>query len=408
MSQPSVRSLGATIYLPSALYGIGQGAIAPVIAVSAVERGASIGMAGFLVALVGIGQLLGDIPAGLLAAKLGEQRAMLHASVVTVAAMLLCLFGDSLVLLGLGVFVSGLAGAVWFLARHSYITEVVPPEMRGRALSALGGVQRIGRFAGPFLGAAGIALWGTGVPYVLYLLMSVVSAAVLLWASRYDDGGSSRPEQPTARPRLTTIALEHRSVLLTLGAAIALTGLVRSSRTAIIPLWGHELGLSPTAISIVFGISNAVELIFVYPIGVAMDRHGRRIAAIPSMFIMAVSMFCLIIHHDSVVFVVASVLMGVGNGFGAGIVMILGSDASPTVGRAEFLSVWRLFIDAGNGSGPLLIGLVAGATTLGVAVTATGAAALLGAWTMHRYVPRRHTPLDEEHAGVAMDELTAS
>ena len=53
--------------------------------------------------------------------------------------------------------------------------------------------------------------------------------------------------------------------------------------------------------------------------------------------------------------------MGVGNGLGAGVIMTLGADASPPVGRAQFLGAFRLFADTGNGAGPLLL---AGATAL--------------------------------------------
>ncbi|MEO7745700.1 MAG: MFS transporter, partial [Actinomycetota bacterium] len=55
------------IYLPSVLYGIGQGAIVPVVALSARALGASLGVAGLVVALTGVGQIVGDLPAGQLA-----------------------------------------------------------------------------------------------------------------------------------------------------------------------------------------------------------------------------------------------------------------------------------------------------------------------------------------------------
>ena len=43
----------------------------------------------------------------------------------------------------------GAASSVYTLARQSYLTEIVPPEMRARALSTLGGTLRIGMFTGP-------------------------------------------------------------------------------------------------------------------------------------------------------------------------------------------------------------------------------------------------------------------
>jgi hypothetical protein len=57
----TLRSVAPSVYLPSLLYGIGQGAIAPVIALSALELGASVGVASLVVGAVGLGQLLADV-----------------------------------------------------------------------------------------------------------------------------------------------------------------------------------------------------------------------------------------------------------------------------------------------------------------------------------------------------------
>ena len=61
--------------------------------------------------------------------------------------------------------------------------------------------------------------------------------------------------------------------------------------------------------------------------------------------------------------------------------MTVGADVSPVAGR-EFLGVWRLFVDAGNGIGPVLVGAVAAVSTLGLGVVAAGATAGLAAAIM--------------------------
>ncbi|MGN6610152.1 MAG: MFS transporter, partial [Angustibacter sp.] len=62
-----MRRAALSIYGPSAIWGVGQGAIVPVVALSARELGASVGVAAFVVALSGLGALAGDLPAGALA-----------------------------------------------------------------------------------------------------------------------------------------------------------------------------------------------------------------------------------------------------------------------------------------------------------------------------------------------------
>jgi hypothetical protein len=78
----------------------------------------------------------------------------------------------------------------------------------------------------------------------------------------------------------------------------------------------------------------------------------------------------------------ASLLTSFGNGLGSGIVMTLGADFSPAVGRADFLGVWRLVADIGTASGPAVLGIVAGVATLGAASVATGGLGLIGAAVM--------------------------
>ena len=83
-----LRRIVVPIYGPTILVAIGQGAILPLVALSARALGASVGTAALIVALIGLGQLIGDLPAGALAARIGEQRALVAACVLDAAALL--------------------------------------------------------------------------------------------------------------------------------------------------------------------------------------------------------------------------------------------------------------------------------------------------------------------------------
>ena len=163
----SWRSIAVPAYGPTVLVSIGQGATLPLVALSARDLGASLGVAAFVVALIGIGQLLGDLPAGALAARIGEQKALVAACTVDALALLGAFLARSLWVLALAIFVTGLAGSVFSLARQAYLTETVPVRMRARALSTLGGTFRVGLFVGPFVGAALVSGRGIGTAYAL-------------------------------------------------------------------------------------------------------------------------------------------------------------------------------------------------------------------------------------------------
>lgn len=142
------------VYRPTALFGLGRGVVLPVPALSATELGASVGTATPVAALAGLGQPLADLPAGALTSSVGEHRAMVGASVVTAVSPAGSVVAPDVALLGSPCLRRG-GASVCGLARQSFPTEATPVHMRARALSSLGGVQRIGTIRRPLLGAFG-------------------------------------------------------------------------------------------------------------------------------------------------------------------------------------------------------------------------------------------------------------
>ena len=394
MTEPSppvtLRSVAPSVYLPSLLYGIGQGAIAPVIALSALDLGASVGVASLVVGAVGLGQLCADVPAGSLTMRVGERRAMLAATALVALALSVCLLATSVWVLGVAVGLTGAAGSVWHLARQAYLTEAVPGHMRARALSTLGGVQRIGNFLGPFIGAAAVSVGGTDGAYGVHLVAAAASAGLLMLLPDVTGHGGHG-----ASGGVTTVASvvrSHGRVLRTLGIGTLLLGAVRAGRLAVIPLWGEQIGLSATTIAVVFGLSSGVDMLLFYPAGKVMDRHGRVWMAVPCMLLMGIGVLLVPLTSGALGLGLAAAVMGLGNGMGSGVGMVLGADASPREGRAAFLGVWRLCVDTGSSTGPLVLGAVTAVAGLTSGVAVVGGLGLLGAAAMYRWVPRGPVP----------------
>jgi MFS family permease len=384
--------LGA--FAPTLVLEIGIGAMLPVVAATATGRGASLTVAGLVAALLGVGKILFDLPAGALAQRWGDRTAMLVAGLVAAAAFSTIALTDTLAGLAAGVLALGAANAVFNLARQSYLTAVTPPLRRARVLSTLAGVHRIGLFVGPFAGAAVIAatsvrgaFWlGTGAALTAVLILLLVGPDA-------EDAAAARPAAaPGAKVSIRAVAREHRHLFATLGLAIALVAAVRGARQTVIPLWGEHLGLDAEVTSLLFGLSGALDMLLFYPAGKVMDRFGRLWVAVPSMLVMAVGLAILPFMHTVAGVAVAAAVLGVGNGMGSGIVMTLGADVAPAATRPTFLSVWRLFQDTGDAVGPLVL---AGGAALGSLAAGVWATAVLGAGSaaaLARWVPR-YSPL---------------
>jgi MFS family permease len=389
VSEPRpLRRLTVPVLLPAAVFGLGQGAAVPVVALQARELGASVGGAGLVVALLGLGMVLGDLPAGRIVARIGERSAVLLGSGIGAVGVALSLFSWTPVVLGVGVGMYGVASAVWALARQAYIVETVPVALRARALSALAGLNRLGMLIGPFLGAAVVHVLGPRGGFLVELVAVVVAGALMAAMPAVEsDRRGTRPAQS-----LWSVLTGHRKVLRTLGVSALLMGASRASRTAVLPLWADHIGLDATTTSLLFGVGAAVDVALSYPAGRWMDLRGRRPVAVGSLVTFAAAHVVLPLTGSVLTLGAVAVLMGVANGLSNGLIMTLGADAAPRDGRAEFLGAFRLCHDVGSLTGPLVLAAVTAVATLGVGSVALGALSASGAGGMARWVPRRPSP----------------
>jgi MFS family permease len=267
--------------------------------------------------------------------------------------------------------------------------------LRGRALSTLGGVNRIGNFVGPFLGAAAVTAIGLDGAYFVHIALAVAGCALLLVVP---DPHASVDVVGHGPVRFRTVARDHASVLRTAGFGALCIGLLRASRQAVLPLWADSIGLDAAAVGIIFGIAAGLDMTLFYPAGSISDRFGRKVVAVPCLTILAVGFLLLPLTDSFWTIVPVALLLGFGNGLGSGIVMTLGADFAPARGRAEFLGVWRLVGDVGTAGGPLLAAGVTAAVTLGSSSIVTGVVGLAGALVVLLRMPE---PLHREPATAA-------
>jgi MFS family permease len=394
----SLRSIAVPAFGPALLFCIGEGAVLPVVALSARDLGASVAVAALIVTLIGLGSWFFNLPASLITLKFGERWSIVGAAaagaLALTAAGLSSVIPHGLWLLAVAMIIVGMSASVFSLARQKYLTEAVPVAFRARALSTLGGVSRIGIFIGPFVGAGVMQFAGISGAY--WVGVAAMAAAAVLSVTIPDlpavggSGDAHRGPEPTMRG----IARSHAGVFLTVGAGILLLSALRASRQVVIPLWADNLGMDATHASLIYGLSGAIDMLVFYPAGKLMDRKGRQWVAIPSTVIMGTALMLIPLTGSFVGLLLAALLIGFGNGISSGLIMTLGADFSPDRGRGQFLGLWRFIADAGATGGPVLLSGVTAAVSLGAGVWATGvlgfAAAVVFAITIPRLKHRRN------------------
>lgn len=389
----SLRSIALPAFGPTAVWSVGIGAALPVVALSARNLGASVAVAAAFVLIEGMAAFVSSLPAGSLVARIGERRALAGAAVVDALGALLAVLAQNLWTLGIAIGLMGTTGSVFLLARQSWLTARAPVRLRARAMSTMGGVQRVGLFVGPLLSAPIIAVWGTQAAYAVAVVAGLL-AAVWAWFGLRDEAGvdglqgsTTAGVTPRGRVGLRDVVRSHRRVLLTIGLGVLLIGAARQGRFVLVPLWAESVGITDSQTALIFGIAGGAEVLLFYPAGSVMDRFGRVWVAVPFLLVLGVGMVLLPLAHGFGAVAAVSTVMGVGNGLGSGIVQTLGADAAPVAGRAQFLSAWRFLSLLGQNGAPLLVSGVTLLAGLGPACVVLGVLVLGGAPWLARWLP---------------------
>ena len=383
-----VFALLLPVYVPSFLMAFTQGLLIPTLPIYATTFGVSFSFVSLAVAAKGIGTLFMDLPSGVMLERLGSRKVMLlGVSIACISLLFMGLIENFYVLVLLRL-LSGFGTAMWMLSRMAYISDVIPLEVRGRALSAFGGVSRIGVFASPAIGGFVGATFGLRTPFLLAAALAAVALVItFLYVPESRRPASAEHRRPHWRT-MGQIVSTYRRDLFAAGSAQVLAQMIRAGREIIVPLYGAiVLGLDVDAVGVILTVSAAIDMSLFGIAGLLQDRMGRKWASVPSMIILGIGMGMVPLTGGYVSLLAAAAIMGLGNGIGSGTMMTLGSDLAPRDAMGEFLGLWRLIGDGGNTGGPLVVGAVADLTGLGLAAIVLAGVGALAASNLAWFVP---------------------
>lgn len=375
------RRLLFSIYAPSLLSSAGLSALLVLLPVHVLETGGSAAFAAFLIGARGFGMLLFDVPVGILLARLGDKPVLLCGLLTLTVSAVLFALSDNAWTMTAAAMLAGIGFTAWMIGRQSYITDSSKIGERGRAIAVMAGTMRVGGVFGPAVGALVAESFGFRIAF-LAIALGTACAALLVGA--FTD--NVRPERlagVTHLARIADIVGSHARILATGGLASIGLQLMRCGRVLLIPLFGHFLGLNIGAIGLIVSLSAVVDAALFYPVGAVMDRWGRKWTGVPCMLLFALSLVLLPFAQGYYFLLAVSLLAGFANGLGTGILLTLGSDLAPAVGRGEFLGIWRLVGDLGNAGGPLVIGALIELATLAAAATTVAGIGLAAAAVLY-------------------------
>lgn len=307
--------------------------------------------AGLLVGSFGAGALLGGVPGGLLAARLGPKIAVVGGLVVLAVASFAFAAADSAWALGGARFLQGFSSTTTWAGALAWVVVAAPRQRRGEIVGTAFGAAVFGAVIGPMFGGVaeivGIraSFAAVGVVSLGFAVLAATSGAAA--AEARGPGGLGR-------------ALRDPRFLGGLWLN-TLPALLFGMLAVLVPLALDESDWPTLAIATVFFVAGLVEVVINPLLGRLTDRRGRLLPVRAALAGSVVAAAGLALASDPFLLAGLVVLAAIvfGGFYTPG--MALTSHRAETAGLAQGLafgvmnSAWAL----GNMTGPVLGGALA-------------------------------------------------
>jgi MFS family permease len=220
--------------------------------------------AGVLVGAYAAGALVGGLPGGAAAARLGPRRAVLVGLTLMGLSSLGFAFAHDFWPLMTARFLQGCGSGFTWAGSFAWLLAAVPRERRGEVIGTALGAAVFGALFGPVVGAAA-ALVGRGAVFAALAGLAVLLAA---WTLRIE---SIPPEAPSLSAMVRALRDSHFGAGLWL---MALASLLWGVLSTLAPLRLSDAGWGAAAIGAAWLVGAGVETVLSPIAGRFIDRRG--------------------------------------------------------------------------------------------------------------------------------------
>jgi len=241
----------------------------PILPLYAVTHGASATGVGLILGAHMMVAAVGSIPFGRASDIWGRRRFLIGGMIVSIGtSLLLPLAEDPLALLAI-YGLAGLGVAAFTPSALSLVGDAAAPGRAGHAFAWYSTAHYGAIGVGPYLGGLAAEAWG----YRTAFIASAVGVAVALIA------GLVLPIRAPALPAShsgATFAEVRGNAAVWAGWILSISGLlIQGVVFSFFPLLGHDRGLTPAAIGLVFLVLGLANTVARLPAGWLVDRTGR-------------------------------------------------------------------------------------------------------------------------------------
>jgi MFS family permease len=223
--------------------------------------------AGVLVGAYAAGALVGGLPGGVAAARLGARRAVLVGLTLMGLSSLGFAFANSFATLAAARFLQGGGSGFTWAGAFAWLLAAAPRERRGELIGSAMGAAVFGALFGPALGAAAALLGRAAV----FTALAALAVALVFWTLRLES-------IPAEHPSVEAVGRALRDERFLGGMALmALPALLFGVLATLAPLQLSHDGWGAAAIGAVFTVGAAFESIVSPLVGRLIDRRGVRL-----------------------------------------------------------------------------------------------------------------------------------
>ena len=241
-------------------------AVAPLLPHYADEFDLSKSEAGLLTTSYAVGGVLGSIPGGWLAGRVGAKPTLLVGLVMLVLASVVFGFATSVGVLDAARFVQGVGGSFTWAAGMAWLVGAAPPERRGQLIGTAMGAAVVGILLGPALGGLATTIGDAAV----FSGVALVSLGLAVWAWSMP----GVPAEPGPGIAALRVALRDGPVRFSIWLFL-LPSIYAGVLEVLVPLRLSELGASGVAIGAAFLTASVFEVVLNPLSGRASDKRGR-------------------------------------------------------------------------------------------------------------------------------------
>ncbi len=405
------RDLILSLYLPALMLALGQGIIAPVLPVYAKSFNISFGEASLLFVVFQLGGLVATFPTGYFMDVVGRRPIVVAGPLITALSSLACVFATSYPELLVYRFIAGAAQELWNQARLAIIADSTVGSQRGRQVTWMVGVQRVGILLGPALGGVLATAFDIKAPFLVHGLLMFAIVLPSFFSVKETGNGRSQREAaaraPGAPPALTGAAFWRfllSAQILTFFVIQFLGTVCRGAEGGTFQLYAvYAYDVGPGTLGLTSALAGVVAVPIPFATGYFMDRWGRKRVIVPAFALLAVTLVFVavtaFVHWPFEMYVLGYAFAQMGQGTTNGTMQVLGSDMAPAEARGKFFGIWRSISAAGGLAAPWLFAQTAeklnfGSAFLMLALSSAGVAALVG-WMLKETVMSGETRADQ-------------